>query len=43
MSLEENKNIVRRYQEIYNSNQLDDLLEVVSEYLLTHLTQNSVN
>jgi len=35
MSLEENKNIVRRYQQIYNSNQLDDLLEVVSEDLLT--------
>ena len=35
MSLEENKAIVRRYQEIYNSNHLDDLLEVVSEDLLT--------
>ena len=35
MSIEENKQIVRRYQEIYNSNQLDDLLEVVSEDLLT--------
>lgn len=35
MSLEENKNIVRRYQEIYNNNQLDALLEVVSEDLLT--------
>jgi predicted ester cyclase len=35
MSVEENKNIVRRYQQIYNSNQLDDLLEVVSENLLT--------
>ena len=35
MSIEENKNIVRRYQEIYNSNLLDDLLEVVSENLLT--------
>jgi steroid delta-isomerase-like uncharacterized protein len=35
MSLEENKNIVRRYQEIYNSNNLDALLEVVSEDLLT--------
>ena len=35
MSIEENKNIVRRYQEIYNSNQLDDLVEVVSENLLT--------
>ena len=35
MSIEENKQIVRRYQEIYNSNQLDDLLEVVSKDLLT--------
>lgn len=35
MSLEENKNIVRRYQEIYNGNHLEDLLEVVSEDLLT--------
>ncbi len=35
MSIEENKSIVRRYQEIYNSNNLDDLLEVVSENLLT--------
>ncbi|MCI0550562.1 MAG: ester cyclase [Anaerolineae bacterium] len=30
MSLEENKNIVRRYQEIYNSNNLDALDEVVA-------------
>ena len=35
MSIEENKQIVRRYQDIYNSNQLDDLLQVVSENLLT--------
>jgi predicted ester cyclase len=35
MSLEENKQIVRRYQKIYTSNKLDDLLEVVSENLLT--------
>jgi steroid delta-isomerase-like uncharacterized protein len=35
MSIEENKNIVRRYQEIYNSNDLDRLTEVVSEDLLT--------
>jgi len=35
MSLEENKDIVRRYQEIYNSNNLADLLEVVSENMLT--------
>ncbi len=35
MSLEENKNIVHRYQEIYNSNQLDALSEVVSQDLLT--------
>ena len=34
MSTEENKNIVRRYQEIYNSNDLDRLTEVVSEDLL---------
>jgi predicted ester cyclase len=35
MSIEENKNIVRRYQEIYNSNTLDALREVVAENLLT--------
>ena len=35
MSIEENKNIVRRYQEIYNSNHLERLTEVVSEDLLT--------
>ena len=35
MSIEENKNIVRRYQEIYNSNDLDSLSEVVAEDLLT--------
>lgn len=35
MSLEKNKNIVRRYQEIYNSNHLDSLTEVVSEDLRT--------
>ena len=35
MSIAENKKIVRRYQEIYNSNQLDDLLEVLSQDLLT--------
>ena len=35
MSIEENKNIVRRYQEIYNSNQLDGLTEVVAEDMLT--------
>jgi len=36
MSLEEeNKNIVRRYQEIYNSNALDALREVVAEDLRT--------
>ena len=35
MALEENKTIVRRYQDIYNSNKLDNLLEVVSEDLLT--------
>ncbi len=35
MSVEENKEIVRRYQEIYNRNDLDALGEVVSEELLT--------
>ena len=35
MSVDENKNIVRRYQEIYNSNNLDALVEVLSENLLT--------
>ncbi len=35
MSLEENKKTVRRYQEIYNSNDLDSLREVVSENLRT--------
>lgn len=35
MSLEDKKDIVRRYQEIHNSNDLDALSEVVSEELLT--------
>jgi len=35
MSIEENKSIVRRYQEIYNRNQLNLLSEVLSEDLLT--------
>jgi steroid delta-isomerase-like uncharacterized protein len=35
MSIEENKIIVRRYQEIYNSNDLDALVEVLAEDLLT--------
>ena len=35
MSIEENKNIVRRYQEVYNHNDLDFLNEVLSEDLLT--------
>lgn len=35
MSVEENKSIVRRYQEIYNSNDLDALHEVVAENLRT--------
>jgi len=35
MSLEENKNIVRRYQEAYNSNDLDALDEVVAVDVLT--------
>jgi predicted ester cyclase len=35
VSIEENKEIVRRYQEIYNRNDLDVLGEVVSQNLLT--------
>lgn len=35
MSIEENKDIVRRYQEIYNRNDLGALGEVMSENLLT--------
>lgn len=35
MSNEENKRIVRLYQEIYNTNELDRLSEVLSEDLLT--------
>ena len=35
MSIEENKQIVRRYQEIYNNNDLEALVEVVSDNLLT--------
>ena len=35
MSTEENKDIVRRYQEIYNSNDLEALGEVVAEDVLT--------
>jgi len=35
MSLEENKQIVRRYQEIYNSNHLDELGSVMSFDVLT--------
>ena len=35
MSIEQNKAIVRRYQDIYNSNNLDALAEVVAEDLLT--------
>lgn len=35
MSIEENKNIVRRYQEIYNSNDLDALGEVLAEDLVS--------
>ena len=35
MSIEENKNVVRRYQEIYNSNDLDRLTDVLSEDLST--------
>lgn len=35
MSLEENKQLVRRYQEIYNDNNLEALSEVLAEDLLT--------
>jgi len=35
MSNEENKHIVRRYQELYNSNDLDRLMEVLAEDLRT--------
>lgn len=35
MAIEDNKSIVRRYQEIYNNNDLDHLIEVVSEAVLT--------
>lgn len=35
MSIEKNKKIVQRYQEIYNSNELEALGEVVSKDLLT--------
>ena len=35
MSVEDNKNIVRRYQEIYNRNDLDALSEVLAEDLRT--------
>ena len=35
MSIEENKNIVRRYQEIYNSNNLDDLNDIMALDVLT--------
>ena len=35
MSIEENKHIVRRYQEAYNSNNLDALDEVVAAEVLT--------
>ena len=35
MSIEENKNIIRRYQEAYNNNDLDKLDEVVAVNVLT--------
>ena len=35
MSTEENKNIVRRYQDIYNSNELDGLDEIMIADVLT--------
>jgi steroid delta-isomerase-like uncharacterized protein len=36
MSIEENKAIVRRYQKAYNTNNLDDLDELVADDLITH-------
>lgn len=36
MSLEENKAVVRRYQEAYNTNNLDALDELVAADLITH-------
>ena len=36
MSIEENKTIVRRYQKAYNTNNLDDLDELVADDLITH-------
>src|SRR5262245_43134498 len=36
MSLEENKNIVRRYQEAYNKNDFEALAEVLAADVLTH-------
>jgi steroid delta-isomerase-like uncharacterized protein len=35
MSIQENKNIIRRYQEAYNNNDLDTLDEVVAVNVLT--------
>ena len=35
MTLEENKQLVRRYQELYNNNELDALSEVLADDLLT--------
>jgi steroid delta-isomerase-like uncharacterized protein len=35
MSIEDNKNIIRRYQEAYNNNELDTLDEVVAVNVLT--------
>jgi predicted ester cyclase len=35
MSLEENKQLVRRYQEIYDNNDLEGLSEVLAQNLLT--------
>ena len=35
MSLEENKQLVRRYQDIYNRNDLDALTQVLADNLLT--------
>jgi steroid delta-isomerase-like uncharacterized protein len=35
MSLKENKQLVRRYQDIYNRNDLDELTQVLADDLLT--------
>jgi steroid delta-isomerase-like uncharacterized protein len=36
MSTEQNKTLVRRYRELHNTNQLDELDEIVASDLITH-------